>query len=88
MTQRETNPPWLEKRYGDRLNHIRDYVTRRWHAKTTIKYHTPHGPDHCRAVEDQLHKLIPGDNNRKLSEGERFLLLAAAWLHDLASVKK
>jgi HD superfamily phosphohydrolase YqeK len=38
-------------------------------------------PDHCRAVENLIFKLIP--HFEKLKEEERFCLLASAWLHDI-----
>jgi len=39
---------------------------------------------HCKKVEELLIELIPADRMKDLlSEEERFLLIASAWLHDI-----
>ncbi len=49
-------------------------------------YFTDHGPNHCRSVISYLNQLtttIKGLKNFDLSEIEKFLVLCAAWSHDL-----
>jgi translation initiation factor 2B subunit (eIF-2B alpha/beta/delta family) len=78
---------WLNKEFGIKLEEIRKAVEeihkRNNNTYGNLPYYTPHGPKHCQAVEDLIHKLIFGDNYTKMSLKERFYLLASAWLHDL-----
>lgn len=78
---------WLSKKYINYLAAIRKKVEeikkRDDHRKPSNPYFTPHGPEHCGAVEELIYRLIPGEKFRKLTEKERFYLLASAWLHDL-----
>ncbi len=55
--------------------------------KGELPFYTPHGPTHCQAVEDLIHRLIPNESYLQLYEKERFFLLASAWLHDLGMEK-
>ena len=52
-----------------------------------IRYFTPHGEMHFRAVEHILFRLIPGKSHKKLTSYEKFLLLASAWLHDIGMLR-
>jgi hypothetical protein len=77
---------WLPQALGMRLDKIKNLVEVQYkqHEKyVSMKWYTPHDIDHCRAVEDYIHRLIPDQHYRSLSEYERFFLLASAWLHDI-----
>lgn len=65
-----------------------------------LKWFTPHGPEHCKAVENNLYDLMPvphfsddkvksdkSTSNERLSEIEWFFLIISAWLHDLGMIK-
>ena len=69
----------------DRLLKVVNKVTTEWTSKKPVTYpYTPHDHSHCEAVEKLLFCLIPCDlMKEKLSPQEIFLLLAAAWLHDI-----
>ncbi|RZB37206.1 MAG: hypothetical protein SRB2_01288 [Desulfobacteraceae bacterium Eth-SRB2] len=56
-----------------------------WYRKT--RFYTPHGVEHSESVEDNMHKLIPGEAYEDLTERERFYLLASAWIHDLGMMQ-
>jgi len=77
---------WLADPYSQKLIKIRAKVSelfKEHEDKKTLPFYTPHGVDHSRAVEDLIHKLIPDERYKELTEKERFLLLASAWLHDI-----
>lgn len=77
---------WLGKDNGEYLERIRNAVKqihRDDQKNGPIAFYTPHGPEHFKAVEDNLHKLIPDEASESLDEKERFFLLASAWLHDI-----
>lgn len=77
---------WLEEspELSEKLIKIRTSVERIYKNKgAVLKYYTPHGVEHCQAVEDLIHKLIPDEKPPGLTLRERFYLLASAWLHDL-----
>lgn len=81
---------WLPPDLGDRLDTIRQLVIHLHETKEhmrQLKWFTPHGEMHCRAVETMLHRLIPGKRHKKLSEDEKFFLLASAWLHDIGMLR-
>lgn len=81
---------WLPPDLGDRLTRIRQLVKHLINTKEKelhLKHFTPHGEDHCRAVEDILHRLIPGNMHKRLSEAEKFFLLSSAWLHDVGMLR-
>lgn len=81
---------WLPPDLGDRLTRIRQLVSHLMHTKEKelhLKHFTPHGEDHCCAVEDIIHRLIPGVMHEDISEGEKFFLLASAWLHDIGMLR-
>jgi len=78
---------WLNDEYGQKLDEIKDKVTEIYNKNQQtygdLPFYTPHGPVHCQAVEDLIHKLISSYSYKELSLKERFYLLASAWLHDL-----
>jgi len=89
--EREYWESWLPPRLSQRLDQIRKKVESLY-AHQAGQYQqpamfTPHGPAHCRAVEDRLHELIPHESYKRLNESERFFLLASAWLHDLGMIR-
>lgn len=77
---------WLNNQNKKRLEFIRDFVANNWRDKPTIKYYTPHDDSHCKAVEEIIYQLIPGEKYRELLEIERFTLLASVWLHDIGMI--
>jgi len=69
-----------------RLEGIRDIVRKIWDPEKVRPYlmgYPPHGPEHCKKVEEKLNQLLPDETSKKLKEDERFLLLASVWLHDI-----
>lgn len=81
---------WLPEDLGDRLTHIKQFVKHLLDTKKDIpqiQYYTPHGIEHCQAVEDIMHKLIPGECHKNLGESEKFFLLGSAWLHDVGMLR-
>lgn len=82
---------WLEKEWGRKLNAIRDNVVRLYNENEAeyapLEHFIPHGPDHSKSVENKVHELIPGREHEKLSQREKFCLLAAAWLHDVGMMR-
>lgn len=81
---------WLPKDLGDRLVRIRQLVKDiycRNEKEDPLIHFTPHGVEHCQAVEDNLHRLIPRELHLKLTEAEKFFLLASAWLHDIGMLR-
>jgi methylthioribose-1-phosphate isomerase len=81
---------WLDPELGRELERVKGAVERLFEAARSeppLPFFTPHGPEHCKAVEDLLHRLIPKKNYIKLRRMERFCLLASAWLHDLGMIR-
>lgn len=92
LVNEETNKDgkWLQGEWEQRLIEIRKRVKDLYKAKEAdpqVKNYTIHGETHCQAVEDLLYRLIPGELHQKLSESEKFFLLASAWLHDIGMLK-
>ncbi|MCP4264907.1 MAG: tetratricopeptide repeat protein, partial [Candidatus Brocadiaceae bacterium] len=94
LTEDEENNTegWLGSHYNEYLVRIRDAVTRISNENEKkhgdLPFYTPHGPDHCQAVENIIHRLIPEkEHYNQLEEQERFYLLASAWLHDLGMMR-
>ena len=95
MTPEEENEKrcwesWLDPDLGLEREQVKDAVERIFEAarrEPPLAFFTPHGPEHCKAVEDLLHRLIPMENYQKLHRMERFCLLASAWLHDLGMIR-
>lgn len=82
---------WLDPESGRELIKVREAVERIFEeAKTDppLAFFTPHGPEHARAVEGLIHRLIPRENYQKLRRMERFCLLTAAWLHDVGMLRR
>jgi hypothetical protein len=84
------NWDWLPPSYKPKIIAIREAVTRLWNEnsiKPQLPGFTPHGPEHSKSVEDIMHRLIPDrESFSKLTERERYYLLASAWLHDIGMI--
>lgn len=81
---------WLPDNYAEKLKVIRDSASRTWdecRIQPQLAGFTPHGPEHSKSIEDIMHRLIPRDRYKELTERERFYLLAAAWVHDLGMLR-
>jgi translation initiation factor 2B subunit (eIF-2B alpha/beta/delta family) len=81
---------WLADYFGKRLEDIRKFVIHLYQVLEKfpqLKWFTPHGKEHCEAVENILHQLIPEDCEENLTEDEKFFLLASAWLHDIGMLR-
>lgn len=82
---------WLDKNLGEYMEKVRTAVRKLYEDNRQqhgdLPYYTPHGPEHCQAVENLLHRLIPGKNFNELKKKERFYLLASAWLHDIGMLR-
>ena len=89
--QDKMNWEWLPEIYSQKLEAIRAGVTRLWNengVNPPLVGFTPHGPEHSKAVEDLMHRLIPDrESFTKLTERERFCLLASAWVHDIGMIR-
>lgn len=74
-------------RFDEKLKKIRSVINdlfKHHEAKEPpLPFYTPHGLDHFKAVEDNIHLLIYKDNFTKLTKAERYFLLGSAWLHDV-----
>jgi len=81
---------WLKEGFGKRAEKIKQFVEQLYTAKEKqlpMKHYTPHGVDHCKAVEDNLHRLIPKECHEELSEAEKFFLIISAWIHDIGMLR-
>lgn len=81
---------WLSEELQKRFDKIKDSIIKLHNDNekdAQLKWYTPHGPTHYRIVESRIYQLIPNGFYEKLSENERFFLLASAWLHDIGMVK-
>ena len=82
---------WLNHKYSSKLKAIKQAVRELYSENKTkfgdLAYYTPHDINHCKRVEDLLHRLIPNKKYKKLTMRERFYLLASAWLHDIGMLK-
>lgn len=89
--QDKKNWDWLPELYKKKIIAIREAVTRLWDEHSTkpqLGGFTPHGPEHSKSVEDIIHRLIPDEESfNKLTERERFYLLASAWVHDIGMIR-
>ena len=77
---------WLDEKFGEKLNAIRTVAKTIYIEKQEYNYPyflAQFGTDHCRAIEDLIHRIIPGMHYQKLSMSERYFLLSSAWLHDI-----
>ena len=78
---------WLSEKYDGYLKKIKDCVKKLYDENKLedLPHFTPHGIEHCEAVEKIIHQLVTDykDKVLKLTEKERFCLLASAWLHDI-----
>jgi translation initiation factor 2B subunit (eIF-2B alpha/beta/delta family) len=76
-----------DKTFSNRLNFIKQHVTNLWHPHSTpIYYYTPHDITHSQGVIDSLYQLIPEEKHCEMGDEEWFLLLSAAWLHDIGMI--
>ena len=83
---------WLDDFFATYLTEIRakvtDLIEENKVKPSVFPFYTPHGIEHCKAVENNFHKLIPKlDQFSKLKMFERFCLLASAWLHDIGMLR-
>ena len=82
---------WLDDEYGLKLENIRKAVEDLYSENKAkfgdLAHYTPHDIDHCKRVENLLHRLIPNEKYKELTMKERFYLLASAWLHDIGMLK-
>lgn len=82
---------WLEEGWGQKLITIRDSFKKLYNENKVnyaqLEHFVPHGPDHSESVENKLHELIPDWDHEKLSQQEKFCLLAAAWVHDVGMMR-
>ena len=82
---------WITTKYESDLKKIRESVEKLYEENKNedLPFFTPHGVEHCRAVEDLIKKLVVHKKSNgcssitELSEKERFCLSACAWLHDI-----
>lgn len=77
---------WLPQDLGLRLHKVKNFVEvqyKQYEKNMSHKWYTPHDINHCKSVENYLHRLLPDQHYKSLSEYERFFLLASAWLHDI-----
>lgn len=76
---------WLDEPTGAALDQIKEKVRALYNHPDNrpLRFYTSHELSHCQAVEDLLHRLIPRHYKDKLTQRERFYLLASAWLHDI-----
>jgi len=65
------------------LNKIAMKVAVLWETRSSLPFFTTHGPEHNQAVVSLLARMLPQMLKQELTELESFLLLAAAWLHDV-----
>ncbi len=82
---------WLDDEYGLKLKNIKKAVKDLYSENKAkfgdLAHYTPHDIDHCKRVENLLHRLIPNEKYKELTMKERFYLLASAWLHDIGMLK-
>lgn len=78
---------WLPPEYEKKLEEIRAAFLKIMEIsrgkQSPYKFYTGHSERHSVAVEANIHRLIPGDKYKLLSELECFYLLGSAWLHDI-----
>lgn len=78
----------LSSKNRGRLLHIRNIVSDRWRNARLLPY-PPHDGSHCEKIEKLLELLLLDDEESKkavdntFTDDEKFLLLAAVWLHDI-----
>ncbi|HEX5733500.1 MAG TPA: hypothetical protein VF131_11760 [Blastocatellia bacterium] len=75
---------WLNSELGDRAIKIRDIASQEFSFYQTPLDQCEHGEEHCWAIEYALHHLIPDDNYLNLHVKERFYLLTAPWIMNMA----
>jgi len=78
-----TREAWLNEEDRRRLQNIETIVTDLWHNDPGPPFYPLHDESHSAYVEYYIGELIPSSKAQLLTEGEKFCLLASAWLHDL-----
>ena len=73
----------LSKNHAKEICSIADRVQRLWSTRQSVPYFTTHGPSHNEAIIHLLTQIIPRSMKTPDTELERYLLLVAAWLHDI-----
>ena len=69
-----------------KLDAIERFVTKQFSlGMPSNAYFTLHGPPHIKSVIGNLNSLR-GNSKIKINKKEAFLLLAAAWLHDIGMI--
>lgn len=84
------NDTWLKDEFVYRYGKIKESVEKLhadYEKDSQLKWFTPHGPAHYKIVENRLKDLIPKTYLNKLSNSERFFLIASAWIHDIGMIK-
>jgi len=64
------------------LETIKSFCEEVWSGRRLLLGFTDHGPNHSRRVIKRIEEFL-ADHVQELSEDEAFVLLAAAWLHDV-----
>jgi translation initiation factor 2B subunit (eIF-2B alpha/beta/delta family) len=79
---------WLDENVGlgEKLKNIRKYAQKTFERKdkTQLEPAIDHGTKHCESVENAIHHLIPKELYLELSTEERFFLLTAPWIYNIA----
>lgn len=81
----EIRKMWFKngKGYAKRLSDIEEIAKKIWRTSGTCAWYVLHDHRHSEKVEEYIGRLIPENCYEALSLAERFLLIAAAWTHDL-----
>lgn len=72
----------FKKKLIEIRNAVRTLYMQHEQYEPPMPYFTPHGIEHLKAVEDNIHLLIHKNNHKKLTKAEKYFLLGSAWLHD------
>jgi translation initiation factor 2B subunit (eIF-2B alpha/beta/delta family) len=75
---------WLSPEVGARAEHIRSSACESFNLNPTPVDQCEHGREHCSAIENAFHHLIPGESFKELNEKERFYLLTSPWIMNIA----
>lgn len=72
--------------YQEILNQIIDIVKEEYSKAPSPWPYTIHDDTHCQNVEKYFYTLIPREFYKHIRPRERFILLAAIWLHDIGMI--
>ena len=78
---------WLSETDSARLSYIKEKITSIVHSTVMAPPRWFQFDNKKNIVEDFLKKLIPSNAFQKLSETERFFLLASAWIHSIGMIR-